>query len=59
MSLHLIFFGCKIIYKEFKLEHQITEVFESNNLTVRLFIPIINLVLDSEGNRLYITSMMK
>lgn len=35
-NLHLFFFVIKLFTLEFKLEHQITEVIESNKLTVRL-----------------------
>ena len=36
MSLHLIFLVVKLFTLEFKLEQQITKVFESIKLTVRL-----------------------
>ena len=37
-NLHLFFFVIKLFTLEFKLEHQITEVIESNKLTVRLLL---------------------
>ena len=49
MNLHLIFLVVKLFTLEFKLEHQITEVLESIFIDSSTFIPIINLVLDSEG----------
>ncbi len=37
MNLHLIFFGVKLFTLEFKIEHQIIEIIESNKLTVQLY----------------------